>query len=164
MWYQHHKNYTPIKKWYQAVIAWSFRQLIPINPDHMGISTKEEDLSATIVFRQKFCPRWGSNSRPSDYETDALPTALRSLVLLTWTWGKPLGSAHPHDVEKIFCQKWDLNPRPHTRTRILLSTPYQGSKAEPWVWRLRPLGHPDSWHSDGKKDHPIWGSNPGPLD
>ena len=23
------------------------------------------------------CPRWGSNSRPSDYETDALPTALR---------------------------------------------------------------------------------------
>ena len=74
------------------------------------------------------------------------------------------GSTHPHDVEKIFCQKWDLNPRPHTRTRILLSTPYQGSKAEPWVWRLRPLGHPDSWHSDGKKDHPIWGSNPGPLD
>ena len=26
------------------------------------------------------CPRWGSNSRPSDYETDALPTALRRLV------------------------------------------------------------------------------------
>ena len=24
-----------------------------------------------------YCPRWGSNSRPSDYETDALPTALR---------------------------------------------------------------------------------------
>ena len=23
------------------------------------------------------CPRWGSNSRPSDYETDALPTALQ---------------------------------------------------------------------------------------
>ena len=23
------------------------------------------------------CPLWGSNSRPSDYETDALPTALR---------------------------------------------------------------------------------------
>jgi hypothetical protein len=28
------------------------------------------------------------------------------------------------------CQKWDLNPRPLTRTRT-------------WVWRLRPLGHPD---------------------
>ena len=28
-----------------------------------------------------FCPVWGSNSRPSDYETDALPTALtRRLV------------------------------------------------------------------------------------
>ena len=26
-----------------------------------------------------YCPRWGSNSRPSDYETDALPTALRRL-------------------------------------------------------------------------------------
>ena len=28
------------------------------------------------------------------------------------------------------CQKWDLNPRSLTRTRT-------------WVWRLRPLGHPD---------------------
>ena len=28
------------------------------------------------------------------------------------------------------CQKWDLNPRPLSRTRT-------------WVWRLRPLGHPD---------------------
>ena len=27
----------------------------------------------------KICSRWGSNSRPSDYETDALPTALRKL-------------------------------------------------------------------------------------
>ena len=26
---------------------------------------------------KKKCPLWGSNSRPSDYETDALPTALR---------------------------------------------------------------------------------------
>ena len=25
---------------------------------------------------KKNCPQWGSNSRPSDYETDALPTAL----------------------------------------------------------------------------------------
>ena len=29
---------------------------------------------------KKFCPQWGSNSRPSDYETDALPTALPRLV------------------------------------------------------------------------------------
>ena len=27
--------------------------------------------------QKKECPLWGSNSRPSDYETDALPTALR---------------------------------------------------------------------------------------
>ena len=27
----------------------------------------------------KVCPGWGSNSRPSDYETDALPTALPRL-------------------------------------------------------------------------------------
>ena len=26
--------------------------------------------------KKKECPGWGSNSRPSDYETDALPTAL----------------------------------------------------------------------------------------
>ena len=28
--------------------------------------------------RKKFCDMRGSNSRPSDYETDALPTALIS--------------------------------------------------------------------------------------
>ena len=28
----------------------------------------------------KPCPVWGSNSRPSDYETDALPTALTRLI------------------------------------------------------------------------------------
>ena len=27
-------------------------------------------------FAKMICPGWGSNSRPSDYETDALPTAL----------------------------------------------------------------------------------------
>ena len=34
-------------------------------------------------FRQsaKHCPVWGSNSRPSDYETDALPTALTRLMI-----------------------------------------------------------------------------------
>ena len=35
---------------------------------------------------KKYCPRWGSNSRPSDgsscdYETDALPTALQRQVM-----------------------------------------------------------------------------------
>ena len=45
---------------------------------------------------------------------------------------------------KGFCQEWDLNPCPLSRTRILTSTPYWGARIEPWVWRLRPLGHPDS--------------------
>ncbi len=37
------------------------------------------------AWKQKvFCSRWGSNSRPSDYETDALPTALRKLLMLLW--------------------------------------------------------------------------------
>ena len=35
--------------------------------------------------KKKACPRWGSNSRPSDYETDALPTALRRLQCLLGT-------------------------------------------------------------------------------
>ena len=42
-------------------------------------------LSYTTIYlesdsEKNICPRWGSNSRPSDYETDALPTALRRLL------------------------------------------------------------------------------------
>ena len=40
--------------------------------------------------------------------------------------------------EKL-CQKWDSNPRPHTWTRIL----HLWKESNSWVWRLRPLGHPD---------------------
>ena len=47
----------------------------------------------------------------------------------------------PFPVKKL-CQKWDLNPRPHTRTRTLALLCREGC---PWVWRLRPLGHPDSY-------------------
>ena len=39
------------------------------------------------------------------------------------------------------CQKWDSNPRPHTWTRMLLCS--QRKRPYSWVWRLRPLGHPD---------------------
>ena len=39
------------------------------------------------------------------------------------------------------CQKWDSNPRPHSWTRML--SPTVGGRSYPWVWRLRPLGHPD---------------------
>ena len=34
----------------------------------------------------KPCPVWGSNSRPSDYETDALPTALMQHLRFKWPW------------------------------------------------------------------------------
>ena len=34
-------------------------------------------------------------------------------------------------VQKSFCQEWDLNPCPLSRTRILMLTPYQGAKFEP---------------------------------
>ena len=45
--------------------------------------------------------------------------------------------------EKL-CQKWDSNPRPHTWTRILLLR----KESYSWVWRLRPLGHPDMYVKD----------------
>ena len=47
---------------------------------HIFFSSKYVNLS---VKNKKLCSRWGSNSRPSDYETDALPTALRKLVDVT---------------------------------------------------------------------------------
>ena len=30
--------------------------------------------------------------------------------------------------KKNFCQKWDLNPRPHTRTRILTTLPIKEAR------------------------------------
>ena len=39
-------------------------------------------LISFLDFPLKPCPVWGSNSRPSDYETDALPTALTRLMIL----------------------------------------------------------------------------------
>ena len=41
--------------------------------------TQQSQANWVVWQEQKVCPRWGSNSRPSDYETDALPTALRRL-------------------------------------------------------------------------------------
>ena len=40
---------------------------------HQADSLTECQIGTALV---KYCPVWGSNSRPSDYETDALPTAL----------------------------------------------------------------------------------------
>ena len=188
-------------------------------------------LSYTTIFlasdsEKIICPRWGSNSRPSDYETDALPTALRRQDswalhqvssaqpwesswstrlkgtcqstknktkkiwhLCKWSWALEYSSlankwlylvfVQPNPnlqikkvkrmetirflkigvfrrmiLQKICCQKWDSNPRPHKRTRNLRCNPWSRDKAEPWVWRLRPLGHPDT----GEK-WPCFGGN-----
>ena len=41
------------------------------------------------------------------------------------------------------CQEWDSNPRLHSETRRLAPIVcWEGE--QPWVWRLRPLGHPDN--------------------
>ena len=39
------------------------------------------------------------------------------------------------------CQKWDSNPRLQWRPET--SKPLVKGKLITWVWRLRPLGHPD---------------------
>ena len=71
----------------------------------------------TSLWQQKLpCPRWGSNSRPSDYETDALPTALRR---------------HCDSMYKIFSCEKNVCTHGGTRTpnlRFRRPTPY-------------PLGH-----------------------
>ena len=52
--------------------------------------------------------------------------------------------------KKKVCQKWDSNPRPHSGTRNL----YQRKLVGAWVWRLRPLGHPDRLALLGKQTKP----------
>ena len=42
-------------------------------------------------------------------------------------------------IQKL-CQKWDSNPRLQMETRTLVRW---CSASLTWVWRLRPLGHPD---------------------
>ena len=65
-----------------------------------------------------------------------------------------------HLEQKVSCQKWDSNSRPQTRTRNLIPSPIKGTRLKPWVWRLRPLGHPDTlatWVRPNV-DHPSrWG-------
>ena len=49
--------------------------------------------------KKKSCPLWGSNSGPSDYETDALPTALRRQTRCTW----PVWTPSFQSVESAGC-------------------------------------------------------------
>ena len=45
----------------------------------IGKMNEEDNFSLSKSNEKYLCPGWGSNSRPSDYETDALPTALPRL-------------------------------------------------------------------------------------
>ena len=49
------------------------------------------------------CPGWGSNSRPSDYETDALPTALPRLGWRQW---RPIFAFIPKDHTQCLLSFW----------------------------------------------------------
>ena len=49
-------------------------------PPAATTNTTLDNMFGKIFYHQKACPGWGSNSRPSDYETDALPTALPRLT------------------------------------------------------------------------------------
>ena len=79
-------------------VAWA---MVPLSLPHRGEQTfcfsfanKFEECEETCnsfqvettdrKVQKKLCPGWGSNSRPSDYETDALPTALPRLVENHW--------------------------------------------------------------------------------
>ena len=65
------------------------------------------------------------------------------LHLGEWKWPKKRKKEMKAAIKmkKGFCQKWDSNPRPHSWTRMLLCS--QRKRLYSWVWRLRPLGHPD---------------------
>ena len=53
---------------------------IRCQPPAATTNTTLDNMFGQIFSHQKACPGWGSNSRPSDYETDALPTALPRLT------------------------------------------------------------------------------------
>ena len=63
--------------WHSWCCCGKLRSRLDWSPD----LTQQSQANWVVWQEQKVCPRWGSNSRPSDYETDALPTALRRLAL-----------------------------------------------------------------------------------
>ena len=61
-------------------------------------------------------------------------------------------------VEKLLSEV-GFEPTPSYEDQNSPIAPYEGSKAEPWVWRLRPLGHPDigeKWSSFGGNQKDIF--------
>ena len=84
------------------------------------------------------------NQGPAGLQPDALPLSYIPTLFVKILAMNKFVFQEIWWVKKKFCQEWDLNPCPLSRTRIPIIAPYQGAKFIPWVWRLRPLGHPDS--------------------
>ena len=82
------------------------------------------------------------NQGPTGLQPGALPLSYIPNLQITWKITFTFTLFHKED-KKCFCQKGDSNPCPHKRTRNLILTSYQEARIEPWVWRLRPLGHSD---------------------
>ena len=107
------------------------------------------------------------NQGPAGLQPDALPL---SYISRYETVGKHVYTNRCAGVKKVICQKWDLNPRPHTRTRILIL--HSLSRGQGLNLESGALDHSailtvrKSEGETQQKDlyHPIWGSNPGPLD
>ena len=51
-------------------------------------------------------------------------------IMVLYRYCCPFWCNEPGAMQKVFCQKWDSNPRPQKWTAT-------------WTQRLRPLGHPD---------------------
>ena len=66
------------------------------------------------------------NQGPAGLQPDALP--LSYIPRLEGVSVEPGAIIGAEGRPKSICQKWDLNPRPHTRTRILIANSLSGSK------------------------------------
>ena len=64
---------------------------------------------------QNRCPGWGSNSRPSDYETDALPTALPRQMNIWHNFTKIY-------FQVLFCHHPTLEEKRHKYQRVFSQT------------------------------------------
>ena len=62
-------------------------------------------------------------------------------------------------VSKELLSEVGFEPTPSSEDQKSPLNPLSRDKAEPWVWRLRPLGHPDigeKWSSFGGNQHDIF--------
>ena len=98
------------------------------------------------TFALKPCPVWGSNSRPSDYETDALPTALRRHYIWCQIIVSTVQHLVPLKIEKYCTHGGTRTPN----LRFRRPTPY-------------PLGHAGTrgWNSNKNKCEEKFVRRPG---